>query len=80
LLRSVSGRLSRETPVRTRHSSMFGYSIRREGAAWAWAAFDMGGVLVAAGRAPTKAIAAACVIHAHARRSRLDDPGAARAA
>jgi hypothetical protein len=59
---------------------MFGYSIRREGAAWAWAAFDTGGVLVAAGRAPSRAVAAAYVIEAHARRSRFHDPGAARAA
>jgi hypothetical protein len=63
--------------VRTRHSSMFGYRIRPDGADWAWAAFDTAGVLRAAGRAPSKALAAAYVIRVHARMADQDRAAAA---
>lgn len=45
----------------------FGYRIEPCDEGWAWKAFDETGELQASGAAPTKAIAAACVIREIAR-------------
>lgn len=47
----------------------FGYRICPVEGGWSWTAFDPSGRLAASGEAPTKALAAACVIRALARAS-----------
>lgn len=50
-----------------REDTTFGYKMRRTDAGWAWTTFDTAGRFLEQGSAPTKAIAAACVIRALAR-------------
>ena len=50
----------------------FGYRIRPCETGWLWIAFDAAGAVRERGRAPTKALAAACVIRAIARRIESD--------
>jgi len=59
-----------------RGGAEFGYRIRPCAAGWSWTAFDAGGAVQERGEAPTKAIAAACVIRAIARRSVVAESGA----
>lgn len=44
--------------------SRFGYRLREVGGAWRWVAFDPAGRVTAEGWAPSRAVAAACVIRA----------------
>lgn len=60
----------------TRGGAEFGYRIRPCAAGWSWTAFDAGGRVQERGEAPTKAIAAALVIRAIARRTVADQSGA----
>jgi hypothetical protein len=55
----------------------FGYRIRKTREGWSWAAVGPGGEVEHEGCAPSKVVAAACVIRAIARSSA---PAAARAA
>lgn len=50
-----------------REDATFGYKIRRTDDGWTWTTFDPGGRLLEQGHAPSKAVAAACVIRALAR-------------
>jgi hypothetical protein len=47
----------------------FGYRIRQTREGWRWAAFGPGGEVAHEGCAPSKVVAAACVIRAFARSS-----------
>lgn len=47
--------------------AQFGYRIAPCDEGWAWKAYDRAGQVQASGAAPTKAIAAACVIREIAR-------------
>ncbi|HEY8614670.1 hypothetical protein [Phenylobacterium sp.] len=50
-----------------RDDASFGYRICREEGGWTWTTFDLAGEVLLKGHAPTKAVAAACVIRALAR-------------
>jgi hypothetical protein len=50
-----------------REDTAFGYKMRRTDAGWAWTTFDTAGRLIEQGHAPSKTVAAACVIRALAR-------------
>ncbi|WP_374468820.1 hypothetical protein [Phenylobacterium sp.] len=50
-----------------RDDASFGYRISKDEAGWTWTTFDLAGQILVEGRAPTKAVAAACVIRALAR-------------
>lgn len=52
-----------------RRAAEFGYTIEPCAAGWAWTAFDTRGAVQERGEAPTKAIAAACVIRVIARQA-----------
>lgn len=52
-----------------RGNAEFGYQIKPCAAGWSWTAFDEAGSVQERGEAPTKAVAAACVIRAKARRA-----------
>jgi hypothetical protein len=52
-----------------RDHANFGYHIRRGEGGWTWTTFDLAGRAEMRGHAPTKALAAACVIRALARAS-----------
>lgn len=47
--------------------TQFGYQIRPTAAGWRWTAFDPHGQISEEGCAPSKAVAAACVIRVLAR-------------
>jgi hypothetical protein len=51
----------------------FGYRIEPCDEGWAWRAYDADGEIQASGAAPTKAIAAACVIREIARTAPTGD-------
>lgn len=50
-----------------RNDAAFGYRIRPSAGGWAWTTFDLSGGVTERGHAPSKAVAAACVIRALAR-------------
>jgi hypothetical protein len=50
-----------------RDHASFGYRIRETAEGWTWSTLDQSGRVQARGRAPSKAVAAACVIRALAR-------------
>lgn len=50
-----------------RDHASFGYRINKGEEGWAWTTFDLAGRVAVRGHAPTKAVAAACVIRALAR-------------
>jgi hypothetical protein len=50
-----------------RDDASFGYRICKGEGGWTWTTFDLAGQIVVTGHAPTKAVAAACVIRALAR-------------
>ncbi len=54
----------------------FGYRIEPCDEGWAWRAYDVSGEVQASGEAPTKAIAAACVIREIARSAEPAESGA----
>jgi hypothetical protein len=56
------------------HETCFGYRVRETDSGWSWVTYDDAGQVQAMGEAPSKAIAAACVIRALARAAA---PGAA---
>ncbi|WP_041373289.1 hypothetical protein [Phenylobacterium zucineum] len=55
----------------------FGYRIAETSAGWAWIAYDRGGDPVEQGLAPSRAVAAACVIRVFARSHAPRSPDAA---
>lgn len=63
-----------------RGGAEFGYRIRPCAAGWSWTAFDAGGGVQERGEAPTKAMAAACVIRAIARQTVLSESAESEAA
>lgn len=50
-----------------RDHASFGYRINKGEDGWTWTTFDLSGRVTVRGHAPTKAVAAACVIRALAR-------------
>jgi hypothetical protein len=54
-------------PLRMRDQANFGYQISKHGDGWRWVTFDLSGAVRQRGEAPTKAIAAACIVRALAR-------------
>jgi hypothetical protein len=50
-----------------RNDANFGFRIGKQDGGWTWTTFDLAGEVVSRGHAPTKAVAAACVIRALAR-------------
>lgn len=50
-----------------RDHASFGYRISKDEAGWIWTTFDLAGRVAVRGHAPTKAVAAACVVRALAR-------------
>jgi hypothetical protein len=60
-----------------RDHASFGYRIRETGEGWVWSTLDSTGRVQAKGRAPNKAVAAACVIRALARSAVPDAQSAA---
>lgn len=52
-----------------RDHASFGYRISKAEGEWIWTTFDLAGKVAVRGHAPTKAVAAACVIRALARSS-----------
>lgn len=63
----------------SRNCAAFGYQVRPTGEGWAWVTFDLTGREQERGHAPSKAVAAACVIRALARRA-CDDAADMRSA
>lgn len=51
----------------TVHRKTFHFSIQRAATAWRWKTLDSDGVTLASGLAPSRKLAAACVIRALAR-------------
>jgi hypothetical protein len=52
-----------------RDHTSFGYRLSKTADGWTWITFDLAGKVAARGHAPTKAVAAACIIRALARAS-----------
>lgn len=52
-----------------RDCSSFGYRFTKVSDGWTWTTFGLSGEVVMRGHAPTKAVAAACVVRALARAS-----------
>lgn len=53
-----------------RDDASFGYRFNKVSDGWTWTTYALGGEVTMRGHAPTKAVAAACVIRSLASRSR----------
>lgn len=52
-----------------RDHASFGYRLSKTTDGWTWTTFDLAGQVAVRGHAPTKAVAAACIVRALARAS-----------
>jgi hypothetical protein len=52
-----------------REHTSFGYRLSKTADGWTWTTFDLAGKVAMRGHAPSKAVAAACIIRALARAS-----------